>query len=96
MTDRPGGVNAAALARLVRLVDDLEARAVGYLDLETVRAAAGAAGGALAAALADDVLLVDERLRLDPATGATAPVWLCRLNRHHPVVRSLADPPPEP
>ncbi len=81
--------DSAALRALVRLVDDLEGRATGYLALEDVRAAAGAAlREAVEAALADDLLLVDYRHRLDPATGRVVPVTLCRLNRHHPLARA--------
>jgi len=40
----------------------------------------------VAAAIADRRLFTDLRERLDPATGATSPVRLVRLNRRHPAV----------
>jgi transcriptional regulator GlxA family with amidase domain len=75
-----------AAAELVRLVDRLEedaaATGAGYLTLEVVERAAGRA---LAAELADALLLVDYRRRADGS-----PVVQCRLNRQHPLVRSLS------
>src|SRR3712207_3908810 len=80
-----------ALAELVRLVDDLEERAIGYLTLDEVAAAASpAAADRISAAVAENVLLVDHRTRVDPPTYAPTPVTLCRLNRRHPFVRALA------
>lgn len=68
-------------ADLVRLVDRLEDEADGYLTLEHVeRAAASDASDAIA----DGLLLVDYRTRLDGT-----PVTLCRLNRRHPLVAEL-------
>jgi hypothetical protein len=67
---------------LVRLIDHLEDVAPDYLTLADVARAAPEAD--LAAAIADDLLLVDYRTRLDG--GA---VTLCRLNRHHPLVARL-------
>jgi hypothetical protein len=71
---------------MVRLVDRLEASAGGYLVLEDVQRAAGQD---LSKLVTDGVLLVDYRQRLD-AGGGSEPVRLCRLNRHHPLVRRLA------
>jgi len=68
-------------ADLVRLVDQLEDTAVGYLTLEQIEAAAGAR---LDAQIAQGLLLVDHRTRADGT-----PVTLCRLNRHHPLVAEL-------
>jgi hypothetical protein len=68
-------------ADLVRLVDSLEDRAESYLTLDEVQAAAGED---VASAVAEGLLLVDFRQRLD----GTA-VTLCRLNRRHPMVARL-------
>jgi hypothetical protein len=68
-------------ADLIRLVDNLEDRADSYLTLEEVEAAAGEP---LEAAIAEHVLLVDYRTRLDGS-----PVTLCRLNRRHPLVTQI-------
>lgn len=68
-------------ADLVRLVDKLEDTSEGYLTLEEIEAAAGRP---LAASVANGLLLVDYRTRLDGT-----PVTLCRLNRHHPLVAQL-------
>ncbi len=79
------------LARLVRLVDGLEARTVGYLTLAEVRQVAGGdLAAALDAALAEELLLVDHRRRLDEGAAEPTPVTLCRLNRHHPLVQRVA------
>lgn len=69
-------------AALIRVVDELEARADSYVTLDEVETAAP--GHDLARAIADGVLLVDYRTRLDGA-----PVTLCRLNRRHPLVAKL-------
>jgi hypothetical protein len=66
---------------LIRLVDGLEDKAEGYLTLEKVEQAYG---GKVAQYIAEGVLLVDYRTRLDGT-----PVTLCRLNRHHPLVMKL-------
>jgi hypothetical protein len=66
---------------LVRLIDGLEDRAESYLTLEAV-AEAGATD--LETAIAEHVLLVDYRQRVD----GTA-VTVCRLNRRHPLVARL-------
>ncbi len=66
---------------LVRLVDELEEKASGYITLEDVERAAGFA---VSAEIESGLLLVDYRTRLD----GTA-VMLCRLNRHHPLVVEL-------
>jgi hypothetical protein len=68
-------------ADLVHLVDSLEDRAESYLTLDEVRAAAGQDVGW---AVANGLLLVDYRTRVDGT-----PVTLCRLNRHHPLVKKL-------
>ena len=65
---------------LIRLVDQLEERATSYVTLAEVEAAAGD----VSQAIADHVLLVDYRTRLDGAS-----VTLCRLNRRHPLVVRL-------
>ena len=66
---------------LVRLVDELEEKASGYITLEDVERAAGFV---VSAEIESGLLLVDYRTRLD----GTA-VTLCRLNRHHPLVVEL-------
>jgi len=68
-------------AELIRLIDELEEKAAGYVTLEDVERAVGAA---VSAQIASGLLLVDYRTRLD----GTA-VTLCRLNRHHPLVAEL-------
>jgi hypothetical protein len=75
-----------ALGDLVRLVDELEARADSYLTLPEVEAAGGRD---VDAAIEANVLLVDHRTRLDIATGRFDSVTLCRLNRRHPLVKQL-------
>jgi hypothetical protein len=77
------------LADLVRLVDGLESRSSGYLTLDAVRTAAGALVDLVEPAIVDDLLLVDHRTRFEPDTGGVSGVTVCRLNRHHPVVRSV-------
>jgi hypothetical protein len=77
----------SALSELVRLVDQLEAEAPGYVRLEQVQDLLDAA--LVEAAIAEDVLLLDERLALDAASGELAPTTLCRLNRRHQAVRAL-------
>jgi hypothetical protein len=86
-----GVAEEASLAALVRCVDALEAVAEWYVTLDEVRhrCRAGADPDVVDAALDDDLLLVDERRRLDRASGALLPVTLCRLNRRHPLVRQL-------
>ena len=66
---------------IIRLIDQLEDQADSYLRLAEVEAAVGQD---LSALVADAVLLVDRRRRLDGSA-----VTLCRLNRHHPLVREL-------
>lgn len=87
------------LAVLVRCVDALEAAAESYVTLDDVRRRCGgaaletapsAAGSdVVQAALEEDLLLVDERRRLDGTSGEPRSVTLCRLNRRHPLVRQL-------
>ena len=80
------------LARLARLVDRLEEQAPRYLGLDDVRTALPEeAHGVLRDAIAADLLLVDERISVDAATGARTPVTLCRLNRRHPLARALLE-----
>jgi hypothetical protein len=67
-------------ADLVRLVDSLEDSVDGYLTLDKVQAILGD----VSRAIADELLLVDYRTRADGS-----PVTLCRLNRHHPLVKEL-------
>jgi len=68
-------------ADLVRLVDRLEDEADGYITLEDVERAAASD---VSDAIANGLLLVDYRTRLDGT-----PVTLCRLNRRHPLVAEL-------
>lgn len=74
---------------LVRLLDRLEDAAESYVTLEDVEAAIAGGHGSgneidLAQAIADDVVLIDLRQRVDGSS-----VTLCRLNRHHPLVARL-------
>jgi hypothetical protein len=62
-------------------VDALEDKAEGYITLEDVEAAAG---GDVSSGIAESLLLVDFRTRLDGGS-----VTLCRLNRRHPLVVEL-------
>jgi hypothetical protein len=68
-------------ADLVHLVDKMEDQVDGYLTLEEVEVAAGSP---VSSAIEEALLLVDYRTRLDGST-----VTLCRLNRHHPLVKEL-------
>lgn len=68
-------------AELVRLVDELEDRAEAPLTLAEVE---GHVGRSLSQEIGDAVLLVDYRQSIDASR-----VTLCRLNRHHPLVREL-------
>lgn len=79
-------VGEEASAELVRLVDGLEARAEGFITLDEVQQAAARD---LSDVIADGLLLVDDRQRFDAETGTNEPVTLCRLNRHHPLVKRL-------
>ena len=65
----------------VRLVDTLEDRAEPHVTLDQVQAAASED---VSWAIADHLLLVDYRTRLDGSQ-----VTLCRLNRRHPLVVQL-------
>ena len=67
----------------IRLLDHLEATTEGALVLDEAQRQVGQD---LAPLVADGILLVDYRQRLD-ANGAIQPVTLCRLNRHHPSVK---------
>jgi len=67
---------------LLQFVDALEDAAESYVTLDQVVAAAG--GEDLSSAIANHLLLVDYRTRLDGT-----PVTLCRLNRRHPLVKRL-------
>ncbi len=69
-------------ADLIRLVDALEDAAESYITLDQV--AAATSGADLSSAIAEHLLLVDYRTRLDGT-----PVTLCRLNRRHPLVKRL-------
>ena len=83
MTETPAGARD-----LVRQVEAREAAAAsGYVSLDDVAQVSDAA--TLRWALAADVLLVDHRTRLAGASGDPVPTTLCRLNRHHPLVRDL-------
>jgi hypothetical protein len=70
---------------LVRLIDELEANADGYITLAEVERAAGRS---LDDAIASGLLLVDYRERMDKS-GSREPLTLARLNRQHPLVRQL-------
>lgn len=72
---------------LLHEIDRFEGNTDGYLVLEELERALGQELGEL---VADEVLLVDHRRRLD-ASGAPQPVTVCRLNRHHPRVKQLGD-----
>jgi hypothetical protein len=67
---------------LIALVDRLEDRADSYVTLEQVESAVGAS---VRWAIADHLLLIDERTRVDGSR-----VTLCRLNRRHPEVVRLS------
>jgi hypothetical protein len=67
----------------VRLVDQLEDRAAGYLTLEDVERALGRS---LQPEIDAAVLLLDYRTR-----GDASSVTLCRLNRRHPLVQRLVN-----
>ena len=79
-------VTDTAFADLIRLIDELEGRAEGYLTLPEVEAAGGQQ---VDAAIEASILLVDHRTRLDVTSGELASVTLCRLNRQHPLVQEL-------
>jgi hypothetical protein len=66
---------------LVRLVDALEDQTDTYVTLDQVESAAGAD---VSWAVAEHILLVDYRTRIDGS-----PATLCRLNRRHPMVERL-------
>ena len=66
---------------LIRTIDRLEEQAESYVSLEDVE---HAAGQSVAQSIADGILLVDHRTRLDGSS-----VTVCRLNRHHPLVMKL-------
>jgi hypothetical protein len=71
---------------VLRVLDELEARAEPYLSLD---AAERATGQELSSLVDEGVLLLDYRQRLT-ARGQLEPVTLCRLNRHHPRVMALS------
>ena len=79
-------VTDTTFADLIRLIDELEGRAEGYLTLPEVEAAGGQQ---VDAAIEASILLVDHRTRLDVTSGELASVTLCRLNRQHPLVKEL-------
>lgn len=84
MTDPPPD----AARHLVHRLEQLEATAgSSYVLLDTLEPTCDAA--TVQWAIADDLLLVDHRTRLDPESGELLPVTLCRLNRRHPLVREL-------
>ena len=66
---------------LIQLVDGLEDKSESYLTLAEVE---NAVGGDVMWAIAERLLLVDYRSRLDGTS-----VTLCRLNRRHPLVTEL-------
>lgn len=78
------------LARVAEAVDRLEDRVHGYLTLDDVRSAVGD-DAAVDVALAEDLLLVDDRERLETTAWDVHPVTFCRLNRHHSVAKALRD-----
>jgi hypothetical protein len=67
-------------ADLVRLVDSLEDSVDGYLTLDRVQSACGD----VSRAISDELLLVDYRTKADGSA-----ITLCRLNRHHPLVKEI-------
>jgi hypothetical protein len=67
---------------LIRLVDTLEDGGASYVTLDEV--AAASQGVDLEEAIAEHILLVDYRTRVDGTS-----VTLCRLNRRHPEVARL-------
>ncbi len=80
------------ISDFVHCVDRLESAAESYVTLDDVRRGCGVDDvdvDLIRAALEDDLLLVDERRRLDGGTDEPVPVRLCRLNRRHPLVRQL-------
>jgi hypothetical protein len=74
------------LEELIRIVDDLESRAAGYVRLPEIEQRVGSD---LPHAIEAHVLLVDHRTQFDVETGEFSSVTLCRLNRHHPLVQQL-------
>ena len=70
---------------LLAVLDSLEAAADPYLTLEQAQRATRQD---LSDLIAEGILLVDHRHRLQP-DGAAQPITLCRLNRHHPKVKAL-------
>jgi hypothetical protein len=85
---------AEQVQTFVCLVDELEEREPGYLTLGTLRSALNPEMYAILEwALRVDLLLVDQRHHIDELSGTTQPVSVCRLNRHHPIVRSPGNPP---
>ena len=81
MTERMRRVNESVRQVLTRTqgeqADLLDHHYVGLAEIQS-------AAGDLSHAIADGLLLVDHRTRADG--GA---VTLCRLNRHHPLVKEL-------
>ena len=88
--------DAAAFARLVRLLAELEDE-LPYVTVDDLCARwpppADAAGcqALVVEGIAARHLFTDVRQRLDPASGTTRPVRLVRLNRRHPDVAALLD-----
>ncbi len=75
------------LTPLVRLVETLEERALGYVTLAEVEAEAGPLAELIEPAIAADVLLVDRRLRRGFEDAGPSPVTVCRLNWQHVLVK---------
>jgi len=70
----------AQLVRLLRGETDNLSIVDGYLTLDAVQSTVGD----VSRAIGEGLLLVDYRTRADGS-----PVTLCRLNRHHPLVKQL-------
>lgn len=86
MTDTP---RSGGLPDLVRLLDRLEAQTTGYVTLDNLTTE-GVSDDDVQEAIEQQLILVDYRQRLNAIRDALEAVTLCRLNRHHPLVRELA------
>jgi hypothetical protein len=72
-------------AALITAQDRLEDQARGYVRTDELLAT-GVTQSEIDAAIAAQVLLVDQRRRFDVATETFHPITLCRLNRRHPLL----------
>src|SRR3954454_12605549 len=80
-----GCTPAAMSVELVRLVDDLEGRAAGYITLDDVERSAGRS---VADEIAQGLLRGDYREVVDGSDVPTR-VTLCVRYRHHPLLREV-------